>query len=137
MHKKYFKGIYKEKTSADSKKLTQIILLIEEKSNMQQELSKLKHEIRRLENTLAEIGDDGVSLGPVQAGSVRYSELRRQLYRTKEDLVQSDAARKDLKLKVHQQENEIQTIQQPNDDLIVNIVHIHNATKDLLFSFMY
>ncbi|XP_067633990.1 protein hook-like isoform X2 [Eurosta solidaginis] len=129
MHKKYFKGIYKEKTSADSKKLTQIILLIEEKSNMQQELSKLKHEIRRLENTLAEIGDDGVSLGPVQAGSVRYSELRRQLYRTKEDLVQSDAARKDLKLKVHQQENEIQTIQQPNDDLILKTLFwVHNLT---------
>ncbi|XP_067621862.1 protein hook isoform X2 [Eurosta solidaginis] len=97
-----------------------ILLLIEEKSNLQQELNKLQHDVHRLENTTAEIGDDGVSLGPVQAGSVRYSELRRQLDRMKEDLIQSDAAREDLKLKVQQQEKEIQTIQQRNDELIKN-----------------
>ncbi|XP_067617734.1 protein hook-like [Eurosta solidaginis] len=86
---------------------------------MQQELNKLQHEVHRLENTTAEIGDDIVSWCPVQAVIVRYSELRRQLDRMKKDHIQSDAAREDLKLKVQQQEEEIQTIQQPNDDLML------------------
>uniref|UniRef100_A0A0A1X6Y1 Protein hook n=1 Tax=Zeugodacus cucurbitae TaxID=28588 RepID=A0A0A1X6Y1_ZEUCU len=92
-------------------------LLVEEKSNMQQELAKLQLEIQRIQSTKAEIGDDGVSIGPVQAGSVRYNELRRQLDRMKEELLQSDATREDLKLKVQQQEKEMQTMQQRIDEL--------------------
>ncbi|CAD6997163.1 protein hook [Ceratitis capitata] len=93
------------------------VLLIEEKSNMQQEIAKLQLEIKRLQSATTEIGDDGVSLGPVQAGSVRYSEVRRQLDRMKEELIQSDASREDMKLKVQQQEKEIQTMQQRIDEL--------------------
>lgn len=51
-----------------------MLLLIDEKTNLQQELQKLQQEFARLEHNT--IGDDGVSLGPIQAGSVRYNELR-------------------------------------------------------------
>lgn len=51
-----------------------MLLLIDEKNNLQQELQKIQQEFARLE--LNTIGDDGVSLGPIQAGSVRYNELR-------------------------------------------------------------
>lgn len=87
---------------------------------MQQELTKLQCEIQRLQSSKSEIGDDGVSIGPVQAGSVRYSELRRQLDRMKEELLQSDATREDLKLKVQQQDKEMQTMQQRIDELTVS-----------------
>ncbi|XP_053957392.1 protein hook [Anastrepha ludens] len=97
-----------------------MLLLVEEKSGMQQELAKLQVEVERLTSNIAAIGDDGVSLGPVQAGSARYSELRRQLDRMKEELIQSDATREDLKLKVQQQEKEIQSMQQRIDELTKN-----------------
>lgn len=90
---------------------------------MQQEIAKLQLEIKRLQSATTEIGDDGVSLGPVQAGSVRYSEVRRQLDRMKEELIQSDASREDMKLKVQQQEKEIQTMQQRIDELTVNQIY--------------
>ncbi|XP_017471672.1 PREDICTED: protein hook [Rhagoletis zephyria] len=111
-----------------------MLLLIEEKSIMQQELAKLQLEIQRLESTCAEIGDDGVSLGPVQAGSARYSELRRQLDRMKEELLQSDASREDLKLKVQQQEKETQTLQQRIDELTKStseLIQLKDEVDDL------
>lgn len=54
-----------------------MLLLIDEKTNLQQELQKVQQEFARLEHNT--IGDDGVSLGPIQAGSVRYNELRSEL----------------------------------------------------------
>ncbi|XP_030242699.1 protein hook isoform X2 [Drosophila navojoa] len=93
-----------------------MLLLIDEKNNLQQELQKIQQEFARLE--LNTIGDDGVSLGPIQAGSVRYNELRRQLELVKEELLQSEGAREDLKIKAQQQEADILHMQQRIDELM-------------------
>lgn len=93
-----------------------MLLLIDEKTNLQQELQKIQQEFARLE--LNTIGDDGVSLGPIQAGSVRYNELRRQLDLVKEELLQSEGAREDLKIKAQQQEADILHMQQRIDELM-------------------
>ncbi|XP_030376923.1 protein hook [Scaptodrosophila lebanonensis] len=94
-----------------------MLLLVDEKSNLQQELQKVQQELVRMELNTSAIGDDGVSLGPVQAGSVRYNELRRQLELLKEELLQSEGAREDLKLKAQQQELELLHMQQRIDEL--------------------
>lgn len=93
-----------------------MLLLIDEKTNLQQELQKVQQEFARLEHNT--IGDDGVSLGPIQAGSVRYNELRRQLDLVKEELLQSEGAREDLKIKAQQQETDMLHMQQRIDDLM-------------------
>ncbi|KAH8410387.1 hypothetical protein KR215_001665, partial [Drosophila sulfurigaster] len=93
-----------------------MLLLIDEKTNLQQELQKVQQEFARLEHNT--IGDDGVSLGPIQAGSVRYNELRRQLDLIKEELLQSEGAREDLKIKAQQQETDMLHMQQRIDELM-------------------
>ncbi|XP_044316115.1 protein hook [Drosophila rhopaloa] len=95
-----------------------MLLLIDEKTNLQQELQKLQQEFARLEQHSTVIGDDGVSLGPVQTGSVRYNELRRQLDLLKEELLQSDGAREDLKLKAQQQDTDILQMQMRIEELM-------------------
>ncbi|XP_037958706.1 protein hook isoform X2 [Teleopsis dalmanni] len=94
-----------------------VVLLMDEKNNFQQEILKLQNEIDRLESTTSTIGDDGVSLGPVQAGSARYNDLRRQLDLLKEELLQSETAREDLKLKTQQQDKEMQIMQERINEL--------------------
>lgn len=72
-------------------------------------------------NSTATIGDDGVSLGPVQAGSVRYNDMRRQLDNLKDELLQSETSREDLRLKSQQQEDQLQILQQRIDELNVGV----------------
>ncbi|XP_033235700.1 protein hook-like [Drosophila pseudoobscura] len=98
-----------------------MLLLIDEKTNLQQELQRVQKEFARLEHSSTVIGDDGVSLGPVQTGSVRYNELRRQLDLLKEELLQSEGAREDLKLKAQQQETDLLHMQMRIDELLVGI----------------
>lgn len=93
-----------------------IVLLGEEKSNLRSEVTKLQEEITRLE-LASNIGDDGVSLGPVQAGSVRYNDMRRQLDHLKDELLQSETTREDLRLKSQQQDAELQILQQRIEEL--------------------
>ncbi|EDW28511.1 GL19224 [Drosophila persimilis] len=95
-----------------------MLLLIDEKTNLQQELQRVQKEFARLEHSSTVIGDDGVSLGPVQTGSVRYNELRRQLDLLKEELLQSEGAREDLKLKAQQQETDLWHMQMRIDELL-------------------
>ncbi|XP_064553779.1 protein hook [Drosophila montana] len=104
-----------------------MLLLIDEKTNLQQELQKLQQEFARLEHNT--IGDDGVSLGPIQAGSVRYNELRRQLELVKEELLQSEGAREDLKIKAQQQETDLLHMQQRIDELMKSTAEL-TALKD-------
>nr|O61493.1 RecName: Full=Protein hook [Drosophila virilis]AAC09301.1 hook protein [Drosophila virilis] len=104
-----------------------MLLLIDEKTNLQQELHKLQLEFARLEHNT--IGDDGVSLGPIQAGSVRYNELRRQLELVKEELLQSEGAREDLKIKAQQQETDLLHMQQRIDELMKSTAEL-TALKD-------
>lgn len=91
-------------------------LLLEEKASLRGEVSKLQDEIKRLESASA-IGDDGISLGPVVVGSARYHDMRKQLDALKEELLQSETSREDLRIKSMQQENEIQILQQRIDEL--------------------
>ncbi|XP_017069998.1 LOW QUALITY PROTEIN: protein hook [Drosophila eugracilis] len=95
-----------------------MLLLIDEKTNLQQEFQKLQQEFARLEQHSTVIGDDGVSLGPVQTGSVRYNELRRQLELLKEELLQSEGAREDLKLKAQQQDTDLLHMQMRIEELM-------------------
>lgn len=97
-----------------------IRLLIEDKSNLQQEVYKLQEELEKAHGNSALIGEDGVSLGPIQSGSTRYNDLRRQLDTLKDELIQSETAREDLKLKSHQQHVEIISMQQKIEDLTKN-----------------
>ncbi|XP_075166379.1 hook microtubule tethering protein [Haematobia irritans] len=92
------------------------VLLVEEKANLTAEVAKLQEDIRKLE-TASTIGDDGVSLGPVMAGSTRYLDMRKQLDELKEELMQSETSREDLRLKSQQQETEIQVLQQRIEEL--------------------
>lgn len=71
------------------------------------------------------IGDDGVSLGPVQAGSVRYNDMRRQLDHLKDELIQSETTREDLRLKSQQQDGELQILQQRIEELNVSLLNIY------------
>lgn len=88
----------------------QIAILLEEKSSMQQEILKLQSELDQFENPAGAsknmIGDDGTSLGPVQPGSTRYNELRRQLDSLKDELLQAETSRDDFKFKAIQLEKE-------------------------------
>lgn len=97
-----------------------IRMLMEDKSNLQQEIYKLQEELEKSHGNTAVIGDDGVSLGPIQTGSTRYNDLRRQLDTLKDDLIQSETAREDLKLKSQQQHVEIISMQQKVEELTKN-----------------
>ncbi|XP_022234759.1 protein hook [Drosophila obscura] len=101
-----------------------MLLLIDEKTNLQQELQRVQQEFARLEHSSTVIGDDGVSLGPVQTGSVRYNELRRQLDLLKEDLLQSEGAREDVKLKAQQQETDLLHMQMRIDELLKSTAEV-------------
>lgn len=85
---------------------------------MQQEINKLQLDLEKYENQSA-IGDDGRSIGPVQLGSSRYNELRKQLDSLKDELLQAETARDDYKMKSAQQEKEIMTLQMKLDELHV------------------
>lgn len=84
---------------------------VEEKATLQLELLKLQKKLDHFEGPSTAIGDDGASLGPVQAGSARYNDFRKQLDALKEDLIQAETARDDLKMKSAQQEREIVGLQ--------------------------
>lgn len=95
------------------KKMT---ILVEENTNLRSEVSKLQDDIKKLESAPV-IGDDGVSLGPVNTGSTRYHDMRKQLDQMKEELLQSETAREDLRIKSQEQESEIQLLQQRVEEL--------------------
>ena len=92
---------------------------MEEKSVINQELVKLQKEVIEIKNP-STIGEDCMSLGPVQPGSARYNELRTKLDALKEDLLQSETAREDVKLKTVQQEQEIKRLQAKLEDFTVS-----------------
>ncbi|XP_053694661.1 protein hook isoform X2 [Sabethes cyaneus] len=100
-----------------------MLILIEEKSVLQQELSKLQILVQRYENPNT-IGDDGTSLGPIQLGSSRYNDLRKIVDSLKDDLLQAETARDDLKMKCTIQEKEIAELQSKIEDL-------HSATAEI------
>ncbi|KAL9706521.1 hypothetical protein quinque_010039 [Culex quinquefasciatus] len=100
-----------------------MLILIEEKSVLQQEISKLQVIIERYEHPNL-IGDDGTSLGPIQLGSSRYNDLRKVVDGLKDELLQAETARDDLKMKSAMQEKEI-------SDLQVKIDELHSATAEI------
>lgn len=99
-----------------------VALLLDEKFSLQQEVAKMQEELDRSAAqlpTVAMIGDDGISLGPVQPGSTRYTELRRQLDAMKDELLMAETQRDDFKIRASQQEKELQVLQQRSDELNV------------------
>uniref|UniRef100_A0A182P9P5 Protein hook n=1 Tax=Anopheles epiroticus TaxID=199890 RepID=A0A182P9P5_9DIPT len=97
--------------------------LIEEKAALQQEIAKLQAIVGRYENPNL-IGDDGTSLGPIQLGSSRYNDLRKLVDSLKDELLQAETARDDLKMKSMIQEKEIGELQ-------VKIDELHAATAEI------
>jgi protein HOOK3 len=97
-----------------------ISILHDEKATMQQELLKLQYLVEKYENPNI-IGDDGTSLGPVQLGSTRYNDLRKQVDILKDELLQAETARDDLKMKSSQQESEIVAMQVKIEELNVSV----------------
>lgn len=97
----------------------QIALLIEEKSLLQQELNRLQLEVENPKTAI--IGDDGTSLGPINGGSQRFNDLRRQMETLKEELLQAEAQRDDFKIKSMQLEDEIVVMKLKLDDASVSI----------------
>lgn len=59
-------------------------------------------------------------MGPVQPGSTRYTELRRQCDALKDELLQAETQRDDFKIKSIQQEKELVQLQMKVDDLHVS-----------------
>lgn len=59
----------------------------------------------------------GASIGPIQPGSARYNEMRRQLDTLKNELLQSETAKDDFKMKCVQQEQEILTYHAKIEDM--------------------
>lgn len=90
----------------------------EEKATLQLELLKAQKRLEQYENASpTALGDDGASLGPVQAGSARYNDLRKQLEALKEDLLNAETTRDDLKIKSAQQERELVGLQIKLDEV--------------------
>ncbi|XP_050084380.1 protein hook [Anopheles aquasalis] len=100
-----------------------MLVLIEEKSALQQEVTRLQALVGRYENPNL-IGDDGTSLGPIQLGSSRYNDLRKLVDGLKDELLQAETARDDLKMKSMIQEKEIIELHQKLDEL-------HGATAEI------
>ncbi|XP_058057491.1 protein hook [Anopheles bellator] len=100
-----------------------MLVLIEEKSALQQEITRLQGIVGRYENPNL-IGDDGTSLGPIQLGSSRYNDLRKLVDGLKDELLQAETARDDLKMKSVIQEKEIAELHQKIDEL-------HGATAEI------
>lgn len=101
----------------------QIALLHEEKQLLQQEMVRLQKEVDLYENPRGSnlIGDDGASLGPVQPGSTRYNDMRRQLEALKEELLQAEAQRDDFKIKSFHLESEVAVLKTKLDDHNVSV----------------
>lgn len=96
----------------------QISSLLEDKSTLMQELTKLQTLVDKYENPdTAAIGDDGTSLGPAVVGSARYNEKCKQVASLKEDLLQAETAKDDLKMKCIQYEKDIIILQAKIEDL--------------------
>lgn len=105
----------------------QIALLHDEKHLLQQELARLQKEVDLYENPRGStlIGDDGASLGPVQPGSTRYNDMRRQLESLKEELLQAEAQRDDFKIKSFDLESEVAALKTKLDDHNVSCLCNH------------
>lgn len=100
----------------------QVALLLEEKSLLQQELSKLQREIEGSENPRGRlIGDDGTSLGPMLPGSNRLNDLRRQIDTLKEELLQTEAQRDDFKIKSMQLEDDLVVMKNKLEESSVSV----------------
>lgn len=120
-----------------------IALLLDEKVSLQQENAKILQELEKYQNATSTIGltfdtkknailnhlnsvfnlgDDGISLGPVNPGSARFTELRRQLDALKDELVQAETSRDDFKIKSKQQENDIAALRMKVDELNVRCI---------------
>lgn len=97
-------------------KENQIAIMVVEKNSMQQEIQKLQSLLERYENPET-IGDDGASLGNPLQGSVRYNELRKQVDHLKNDLLLSETVKEDLKMKLHDQDVKISSLQAKIDEL--------------------
>lgn len=126
----------------------QIAILLEEKSSMQQEILRLQSEMESLENpggggkNAGMIGDDGTSLGPVQPGSTRYNELRRQLDALKDELLQAETSRDDLKFKAMQLEKENFALKSKVDENSVSMtftqfIALKNRRKKINTNFIH
>lgn len=96
----------------------QIALLHDEKQLLQQEMARLQNEVDLYENPRGStlIGDDGASLGPVQPGSTRYNDMRRQLEALKDELLLAESQRDDFKIKSFQLESEVVVLKAKLDD---------------------
>lgn len=97
----------------------QISNLLEEKANIQQELQKLKNQMKKLENP--GIGDDLISLGPVHEGSSRYNEMRKRVDQLNGELLNSEAIREELNNKCSLQDNELMILQAKVKELNVSL----------------
>lgn len=93
-----------------------IAFMMEEKNTLTLENQRLQSTLERYENQ-AMIGDDGSSLGPALQGSVRMNDMRKQVDNLKNDLALSENVKEDLKMKTHQQENEISALKIKIDEL--------------------
>lgn len=100
-----------------------VALLLDEKFSLQQEMTKIQEELERaqLGGAVMAIGDDGISLGPAEPGSTRYTQLRRQLDSLKDELLVAETQRDDFKIRAAQQQHEIVALQGKLDDLHVII----------------
>lgn len=117
-------------------------LLLDEKFTLQLEVAKMQEELDRSAaqhsagTAAAMIGDDGVSLGPVQPGSTRYTELRRQLDAMKDELLMAETQRDDFKIRATQQEKELLVLQQRSDELTVSLESICAAFAAYFIAFV-
>ena len=101
-----------------------MLLLIEEKSSMQQEINRLQGLLDKYENPVL-IGEDCKSIGPIQLGSSRYNDLRKVVEGLKDELLQTETARDDYKMKSMLQEKEITDLQIKMDELHVRFYLYH------------
>lgn len=116
-----------QKCYESDKKLS---ILLEEKQSMQQELFKLQNILDKYENPNL-IGDDATSIGPIQLGSTRYNELRKQVDILKDDLLQAETTRDDLKMKSVQQDREIIDLQSKIDELQQSAVELSQLKDEI------
>ncbi|XP_055371470.1 protein hook [Condylostylus longicornis] len=108
----------------------QIQRLLDEKLNMQNEITRLQTEIEKVENSTV-IGPEGDSIGVIREGSDRFNELRKNVEKLKEELLQSETVREDIKIKSKQQEQEIKTLKQKLEDAIHNNTELSRIKDEL------
>lgn len=109
----------------------QLAFYREEKAGLQLELLKAQKRLEQYENASTTIGDDGTSLGPVQMGSNRYNELRKQLEALKEELLQAETQRDDVKIKSAHQERELMALQIKLDEVQTTYVELAQLKDEL------